>query len=98
MKANKHLRNGARKGVLMEDLDSKLDLILEGQSALSARIDALEAKFGDLREEMNYKFDAVFEELHNIRNELKSKVSRDEFIVLEKRVMMLEKKSASRNK
>lgn len=41
---------------------------------------------------VDYKFERVFEELHLIRNDLKEKVSRDEFVVLEKRVMEIEKK------
>lgn len=84
-------------GVMLEQMDSKLDLVLEGQDALSARIDALETRLADLQEEMNYKFEAVFEELYLIRNELKEKVGREEFIVLEKRIIALEKRvSASR--
>lgn len=88
-----------KDGVVLEDLDAKLDLLLEGQSALAKRMGLLEVKvenlilrLNNLEKEMNYKFEAVFDELHLIRNDLKEKVSRDEFIILERRVMMIEKK------
>lgn len=78
-------------GVLLEDIDSKLDLVVEGQGVLDKKIDKVDKKVNDLHEEMNYKFEVVFDELHLIRNELKEKVGRDEFIILEKRVTALEK-------
>lgn len=80
-----------RFGVILENIDSKLDLVVEGQETLDKKIDKADKKVDDLHEEMNYKFEVVFDELHLIRNELKEKVGRDEFILLEKRVMALEK-------
>jgi len=82
---------GRRFGVVLENIDSKLDLVVEGQQALDKKIDKVDEKVGGLKEEMNYKFEIVFDELHLIRNELKEKVGRDEFIVLEKRVSALER-------
>ena len=100
----------------MEDIDSKLDLVLEGHKALDVKIDKNHEEFREFRKEVNYKFEVVFEkfdeidvqfknvdaqfgdvkdELHIIRNELKEKIGRDEFVLLEKRVMALEK---SKNK
>jgi hypothetical protein len=49
---------------------------------------------GELKEEgavLKEDMQEVKEELHLIRNELKEKVSRDEFLALEHRVMRLEK-------
>ncbi len=80
-----------RFGVILEDIDSKLDLVVEGHKGLDKKIDIVDKKVNDLHEEMNYKFEIVFDELHLIRNELKEKVGRDEFVLLEKRVMALEK-------
>ena len=80
-----------RFGVILEDIDSKLDLVVEGHKGLDKKIDIVDKKVNDLHEEMNYKFEIVFDELHLIRNELKEKVGRDEFALLEKRVMALEK-------
>ncbi|MEK7574491.1 MAG: hypothetical protein AAB514_03110 [Patescibacteria group bacterium] len=95
-----------RTGVVLENIDSKLDFIVEGQQVLDKKIDKVDEKVDELRGEMNYKFGVVFEkfdevdqkfdevtgELRVIRNELKEKVGRDEFVILEKRVMNLEKK------
>jgi len=81
--------------VVLEGVDSKLDLVVEGLKILDHKIDKvedkLETKLEDFRKEVDYKFEIVFDELHLIRNELKEKVGRDEFILLEKRVMALEK-------
>lgn len=99
-------------GVVLESLDSKMDLMLEGHHALDKKIDNNHQEFQEFRGEVNYKFEVVFEkfdeidarfgkidvqfdevkdELRIIRNELKEKVSRDEFALLEKRVLKLEK-------
>ena len=83
---------GRDVGIVLESIDSKLDLVVEGHIALDVKIDKVDKKLEDFRSEVNYKFDVVFDELHLIRNELKEKVGRDEFSVLEKRVMALEKK------
>ena len=86
----------------MEDIDSKLDRLAEGQQAgfsyLDKKIDTVDNKVDGLHKEMNYKFDVVFDELHLIRNELKEKVSREEFLVLEKRVAHVEKKLSHSSK
>lgn len=78
-------------GVVLVDIDAKLDLVLEGHTALDSKIDRNHEEFREFRKEVNYKFEVVFDELHLIRNELKEKVGRDEFALLEKRVMALEK-------
>jgi hypothetical protein len=70
-------------GVLLEDLDSKLDILVEGQVALDTKIDRhyeefrefvsdAKFKFGvvfEKFEEMDDKFEIVFEELHELRKE-----------------------------
>lgn len=78
-------------GALLENMDSKIDILVEGHRVLDGKIDKHYFEFQDFRNEVNYKFDVVFDELHLIRNELKEKVGRDEFILLEKRVFALEK-------
>lgn len=78
-------------GVVLENIDSKLDLVVEGHQVLDKKIDKIDEKVENLKEEMSHKFEIVFDELHLIRNELKEKVGRDEFIFLEKRVLALEK-------
>ncbi|MBI5147973.1 MAG: hypothetical protein HZA37_02370 [Parcubacteria group bacterium] len=79
-------------GVVLEDIDSKLDLVVGGVGILDKKIDRHYGEFQEFRNEVDYKFEAVFDELHLIRNELKEKVGRDEFLALEKRVIALERK------
>lgn len=90
-KRKKEMKDG-RLGVIVENMDSKIDLVLEGHKALDIKIDKNHEEFREFRKEVNYKFEIVFDELRLIRNELKEKVGRDEFTVLEKRVASLEKK------
>ncbi len=113
-KARLHKTNlsGNEFGVILEDIGSKLDLVLEGHSVLDRKIDNLredmdarfeqvDARFEqiDVRfeqvdarfEQIDVRFEQVFDELHVIRNDLKEKVGRDEFVLLEKRVSALEK-------
>ena len=93
MKNNKKQNNKEGDlGVIMENVDSKLDLLVEGHHTLDKKIDQVDKKVDNLKTEMNYKFEVVFDELHIIRNELKEKVGRDEFVLLEKRVLLLEKR------
>jgi hypothetical protein len=91
-KKTKNLNNKEHYvGALLENMDSKIDVLVDGHRVLDGKIDKHYYEFQDFRKEVNYKFDIVFEELHLIRNELKEKVGRDEFILLEKRVFALEK-------
>lgn len=92
MKANK--KESHHEGVLLEHIDSKLDLVIEGHKTLDTKIDGVKQEMHERFNEVDYKFGIVFDELHLIRNELKEKVSRDEFLLLEKRVSKLEKSSS----
>lgn len=85
-------------GKVLEDIDSKLGLVAEGVGTLDKKIDRHYGEFQEFRKEVDerfnevdYKFELVFDELRLIRNELKEKVGRDEFALLEKRVIALEK-------
>lgn len=101
---NKHKNNKQKYsthdfGVIVEHFESKLDLVVEGNQMLDQKIETLRGDMSAGFKAVDQKFDivheqfnAVFDELHLIRNDLKEKVSRDEFVVLEKRVMALEKK------
>ncbi len=66
-------------------------MVVEGVGILDKKIDRHYGEFQEFRKEVDYKFELVFDEFHLIRNELKEKVGRDEFTLLEKRVMALEK-------
>jgi hypothetical protein len=110
--AKKEKQKGSDKGigVVLEHIDAKLNLVVEGQHALGLQIEHVDGKVDNLqremdykfetlidgqnefRKEVDYKFETVFDELRLIRNELKEKVGRDEFVVLEKRMAELEKR------
>ncbi len=77
--------------VILEDIDSKMKLVLEGHHGLDKKIENFWKEVDERFDEVDYKFEIVLDELSLIRNELKEKVGRDEFALLEKRVMTLEK-------
>jgi len=74
-----------------KEVDYKFEIVFEGQQVLGGKIDKVDKKVENLRTEMDYKFELTFDELRLIRNELKEKVGRDEFALLEKRIVALEK-------
>ena len=71
---SKKLKESRKRGVLNEDLDSKLDLVLEGYVALDKKIDdkvdALGAKMEERFDEASVRFDVIFEELHTINGKI----------------------------
>ena len=77
-----------------KEVNSKFEMVF-------GEIKGIHKEMGEVKEDMNegfdevdYKFEGVFDELRLIRNELKEKVGRDEFLVLEKRMTILERKFA----
>jgi ABC-type phosphate transport system auxiliary subunit len=70
-----------KQGVIMEQIESKVDLLAEGQVVLDKKIDGVDQKVDALKGEMDYKFEVVFEELHGVRTD----ISR-----LDKRVSVIE--------
>ena len=76
---NKNTDQSSRQfGVILEDIDGKLDTLLEGQQGLTVRVDGLEekfdgldGKFGEFQEETRSNFRSVFDYLSRIDDELK---------------------------
>ncbi len=89
---SKKSREERHLGVTLEHIDSKLDLVLDGHKALDKKLENFKAEVDEKFKVVDYKFEIVLDELHLIRNELKEKVGRDEFVLLEKRVMALERR------
>jgi predicted nucleic acid-binding Zn-ribbon protein len=56
-------------GVLLEEMNSKIDIILEGHTGLNKKIDT---KIDGLREEMNSKFDNLHGEMNSRFDEVNS--------------------------
>jgi len=69
-KNNKKEREMVKRGVFIEDLDSKLDLVLEGFNMLSKKIEDLQSEMNRKFQEIDFKFDIVFEELRDIRKQM----------------------------
>jgi uncharacterized coiled-coil protein SlyX len=48
-------------GVMIEDLDAKFRLLMEGFGSLDRRVESLEVKIEERFREVDYKFEVVFE-------------------------------------
>lgn len=73
----------------LEEHDQRFESIQEKLEEHDRRFDQIDGRFNRIDDTLEViKIDIEF-----IKNELKQKVSRDEFVVLEKRVSMLEAKS-----
>ncbi len=100
-KRTKSEENRDQYTVVLEDLRSQFTAFGEGLQAVREKGDATFEAVGELKEDvavlkedvaiLKWDMQEVKEELHLIRNELKEKVSRDEFLALEHRVARLEK-------
>lgn len=74
--------------VVAEDIKGKIETVSEQVATNTEKITALQEDMNKVRDDIEViKLDIEF-----IKNELKQKVNRDEFAVLEKRVSMLEAK------
>lgn len=84
--------------VVAEDLRSDIKVVAEGVEVANQRLDHLEqlpAKVGTIKDDVEaikINMDVMKQDISFIKNELKQKVDRDEFAVLEKRVGFLEGK------
>ena len=96
----KEVFTGSEVGVLVEDFTSQVKLVAEGVSGLNDKFDNLETKADRLEtkvDRLDVKVDKIETDvevikvdIEFIKHELRSRVSRDEFIVLEHRVTLLE--------
>jgi len=83
--------NSKRKeGVLLEDLDSKLDLVLDGHKVLDKKIDGLGKELQEFKKDTKYKLDLIIKEIKEIKDKLDKVIYRPELEALEKRVEKLE--------
>jgi phage-related tail protein len=83
--------NSKRKeGVLLEDLDSKLDLVLDGHKLLDRKIDGLGKELQEFKKDTKYKLDLIVKEIKEIKDKLDKVIYRPELEALEKRVEKLE--------
>ncbi|PIS38613.1 MAG: hypothetical protein COT34_02745 [Candidatus Nealsonbacteria bacterium CG08_land_8_20_14_0_20_43_11] len=75
--------------VVAEDLKSEIRIVAEQVAGNTEKIEILQTNMNQVKDTLEIiKLDIEF-----IKNDLKQKVSRDEFAILEKRVSMLEAKT-----
>lgn len=74
--------------IVAEDLKSEIQTVAEGVTANTEKIDALSEQVATNTETL----EVIKLDIEIIKNDLKQKVGRDEFVILEKRVSMLEAK------
>ena|SRR3989344_8889051 len=82
-------------GTLLENIDDKLDFLIEGQTGLVGRADRLDSGMTRLEMKVDTLTDTVGEmkvELTEVNEKLDYKVDRPQFNKLEKRVVLLEAK------
>lgn len=96
-------------GVILEDINSKVGLILEGHSALNQKIDDFKEEFVEFKQDTESNFKTIFKYLSSIDDELKSiksevsdikktlsrKADLDRVALLEERVANLERQLAA---
>ena len=59
-------------GVLLESMDSKIDILVDGHQALNKKIDKNHQEFQEFREEANFKFKIITETLNSHTETLNS--------------------------
>ena len=79
-------------GVLAESFESQVKLVAESIIGIQEQLSHIR----DMVAKNTEDIEIMKMDLHIIKNELKEKVSRDEFRILEKRLLFVEKKLAHR--
>jgi hypothetical protein len=74
-------------GIVLEEVNDKLSIIIEGNDTLELKIDRVDAKLETFRTEVNEKFDAYSEDMKSLRV---GKAEKSDISVLERRVTRLE--------
>ncbi len=57
-------------GVMIEHLDTKINLLIDGYGALDKKIEDFRGEVNEKFKEIDYKFEAVFEDVGALRKEL----------------------------
>ena len=60
-------------GILLEDIEGKIDTVLQDHEGLDKKIDAVDLKLDDFRVETDRNFNLVFEEKRALRQESEAK-------------------------
>ncbi len=76
-------------GVILEDINSKFSVLVEGHSALNAKIDKNHQEFREFREETNSKFKILGNSISEVKKDVK--VLKEDVGVLKEDVKVLKK-------
>lgn len=97
---SKNNHNSSEIGTLLEHIDSKVSLVAEQYTGLNDKYSRLDKKTDNLIQRVDNVVDMVGAikedveiikmDIETIKHDLKSKIGRDEFSVLERRVALLE--------
>ena len=60
--------------IILENIDEKFDLVLEGHSALSKEIRETRQEFNEKLDLVNFKVDTLHQRVENVREELVEKI------------------------
>lgn len=89
----KKIFSKAEMGTVVEDFSSQLKLVAENVSGLHDKFDSLDVKvdkIGEDLESVKLDVEVIKMDIETIKHDLKSKIGRDEFAILERRVALLE--------
>jgi uncharacterized protein YoxC len=67
---NHHSEELRRQGVMIEHLDTKIEVLIDGYGALDKKIEDFRDEVNGKFKEIDYKFEAVFEDVGVLRKEL----------------------------
>jgi predicted nucleic acid-binding Zn-ribbon protein len=66
---NRHSDELRRQGVMIEHLDAKIGLLIDGYGALGKEMEDFRGEVNKRFKEIDYKFEAVFEDVGMLRKE-----------------------------
>lgn len=92
----KKIFSGSEVGVLIEDFEGQVKTLADGIVSLDEKVDKGFAEMNGKFEQIDERLLKIETELSIIRNDLKEKVGRDEFKLLEAKVLRLEKNLLNR--
>jgi hypothetical protein len=65
-KEDKSSKEATHSGAIVEDIEAKLDIIIESQQGFQRQLNYADKNLEDFREEVNLKFEVVFEKFDEV--------------------------------
>lgn len=95
VKKNNHNQESRHFGVVLEDINSKIDLLVGGHQGLEVRLSRVEDKLNSHTQMIGHlaeNVEIIKADVASIKVSLRKKIDAEEFMILEKRVALLERK------